>query len=76
MVPENVCDLLWVVFVVLAPRPTPLLKICCHVFSGPEESAFIWSGVELFISSFSRDGRAIAQAEEGISQTIFKFVND
>ena len=41
------------------------------MFSGPEESAFIWSGVELFISSFSRDGRAIAQAEEGISQTIF-----
>ena len=46
------------------------------MFSGPEESAFIWSGVELFISSFSRDGRAIAQAEEGTSQTIFKFVND
>ena len=25
MVPENVCDILWVVFVVLAPRSTPLI---------------------------------------------------
>ena len=34
------------------------------MFSGHEESAFIWSvGGELFISYFSRDGRSIAQAE-------------